>query len=208
MSLFSSFVTPVEKPKANRTDDLVALLMQASAAQSQNDYIRAYKIYTSAFQYVERQNSVNAYDAKEYLQSMTFIHDSLADMAFKCGDYVTAENSYRSTMQGNIQLGMAQTDNTIIQTMIKLATIYALLKKEEEAHACFQFCINTEEEKIKVKANDKETLGLLRLTTESYGRYLLHSRDFEGADIYLKRALEVCRQTLGKEHPHVSEIIV
>uniref|UniRef100_K1QBX4 Tetratricopeptide repeat protein 19 n=1 Tax=Magallana gigas TaxID=29159 RepID=K1QBX4_MAGGI len=85
---------------------------------------------------------------------------------------------------------------------MRLAAIYAMMGKEEETHSGFQFCIKTQEDKIKENPDESSyTYGLLGMCLENYAKFLVNAKQYDKALEYLQRAEEVVVRYLGEEHP-------
>lgn len=202
MALFSTLVSPAE-PMDKKTEQLAELLTRANEEHERSNFKLAFKLYGRAIEFVDRKKLFKEFSDIECLNYIIFIHDNIAEMAYKQGDYRKAVEAYKVMMYSHGQLGLDMTDHTVALTMIKLATVYALKKDGGNARIYYQFAIDAEEKRLSANADDKQALFLLRMATEAFGRFLLHVGDYSEADRQLKRAIEVCREIYGDEHPHV-----
>ena len=69
-----------------------------------------------------------------------------------------AENLYKTVIQRQINKGIEEDSNGIIEMSLKLAKIYGEWKDHDKAKAGFDFCINAQETKMKSSTNNFFTL--------------------------------------------------
>ena len=70
-----------------------------------------------------------------------------------------AENLYKTVIQRQINKGIEEDSNGIIEMSLKLAKIYGEWKDHDKAKAGFDFCINAQETKMKSSTNHFFTLS-------------------------------------------------
>ena len=70
-------------------------------------------------------------------------------------EYLKAENLYKTVIQRQINKGIDEDNNGIIEMSLKLAKIYGEWKDHEKAKAGFDFCIKAQETKMKSSINYK-----------------------------------------------------
>lgn len=85
---------------------------------------------------------------------------------FLQGDYMKAERIYKDVMKRVMSKGVAAEDNSMIEMSLKLAKVYASWQQHDKAVLGFQFCIKTQEKKVKNGMNF--TKKLLELGYISY----------------------------------------
>lgn len=189
-------------------DPLQILLRGARDAHNNGEFMQEEKLYHEALQHMQTIFEADECDEHYYLEAVTFIYDNLANLAMQTGQFVSADALFKETMKGCLQLGMEKTDNAIVEISIKLATIYAMLKRHDEAKEGFKFCIETQEAKVKENPDaDDDSLGLLGIASETYGRFMLLKKDFCEAEKHIARATEIGKKILPPGHPQVMSII-
>ena len=70
-------------------------------------------------------------------------------------EYLKAENLYKTVIQRQINKGIEEDSNGIIEMSLKLAKIYGEWKDHDKAKAGFDFCIKAQETKMKSSINYK-----------------------------------------------------
>ena len=60
-----------------------------------------------------------------------------------------AERLFKDVMQRQLQNGVPQNDNSIIEMSLKLAALYAEWGQDDKAEKGYKFCIEEQEKKIK-----------------------------------------------------------
>ncbi|XP_041369330.1 tetratricopeptide repeat protein 19, mitochondrial-like [Gigantopelta aegis] len=187
--------------KKEKEDPVTTLFREARTAQIQKNYDVAEKLFHDCLNVVNDQKKENKIDESEYLHAKSNIYDSMADMALSRGHFSDAEVLYKETMKCCLQMGKSQDDNALIEMSVKLASIYAMMKRDKEAVQGFKFCIDAQEKKVKENADSSEdTVALLGLALESYGRYLMYNKKLEEAQPLFERALQIAKKTLGEDH--------
>ncbi|KAL5012202.1 hypothetical protein ScPMuIL_010753 [Solemya velum] len=190
--------------KKEEDDPVLHLIKSAVLAQSQQLFPEAERLYHEALQTAEIRLKKKQMSDQDYLFAKTHIFDRMADLALSQGQLENSEKLFKETMKGCLQTGSTKTDNDIIEISVKLASIYALLKRDSEAEQGFEFCIETQKSKVsKDSEPDNDTLGLLGLALESYGRYLLLHRKYDQAQPMLEEAVEIAKKLWGEEHNQV-----
>jgi len=112
-------------------------------------------------------------------------------------------------MQGLLQQGKQADDNAIIEISLKLAIIYAVQNKTEDAEIGYQFCIEMLEKKLNsrkasdAEAADNNALALLGMSAEAYGRFLIKRENYRGALKNLQKALKIASNVLGYNHHQI-----
>ena len=125
-------------------------------------------------------------------------------------------------------MGNPKFSNAAVEISLKLAMIYAMQKRFDEADQGYNFCIetmhtiiNSRREQVQEKTNnvegetgkddgmgpvDKDTLALLGMCYNSYSRFLYVTKQYEPAELMLKASLKLATQSLGMDHPQVVTI--
>lgn len=82
-------------------------------------------------------------------KAKTQILDIRANLAFQIGDLDAAENLFRTVCQRLVyHQEVSVKDNAIVEISIKMAQILALRGKHEESMSGFQYCADTQREKV------------------------------------------------------------
>ncbi|XP_036621647.1 tetratricopeptide repeat protein 19, mitochondrial [Trichosurus vulpecula] len=144
-------------------------------------------------------------------KAIIYTYDMMANLAFMRNQLEKAEKLFKATMSYLLVGGMKQEDNAIIEISLKLASIYATLKRQEFAFAGYEFCISTLERKItKEKALTEEVMPaeekanthlLLGMCYDSYARYLLDISRLSDAQKMYEKALQISKEIRGERHP-------
>ncbi|XP_068945695.1 tetratricopeptide repeat protein 19, mitochondrial [Petaurus breviceps papuanus] len=144
-------------------------------------------------------------------KALIYTYDMMANLAFMRNQLEKAEKLFKATMSYLLVGGMKQEDNAIIEISLKLASIYATLKRQEFAFAGYEFCISTLERKItREKALTEEVMPaeekanthlLLGMCYDSYARYLLDINRLSDAQKMYEKALQISKEIRGEGHP-------
>lgn len=106
--------------------------------------------------------------------------------------------------------GIGDDHNAVVEVSLKLANIYFHLGDNEKACEGFQFCISTQEKKMKLMAEenvDEDTLVLWAMSHDWFGRCLLSLAHYDRAKEHFKKAYDVCLKVKGPEDPHISVLL-
>ena len=127
-----------------------------------------------------------------------------------------AEKLYKETIKGLLQ-NKDKDDNAIIEISLKLATIYTIERRFEEAKDGYNYCIDHLDNKLKsvnrdiIRIEDPEdesgnvnTLALLGMCKTFYGRFLILQGKYSEAYDTLSSALTIARQVYGEDHDQVA----
>ena len=185
------------------SDPVKEQIRQGHISVAREDYKEAENAYHRALRAVQQQFESKKIDKRQLLTARIYIFDALGNVALKIGDLQKAEDLYKETLKIAVQNEFfTMTDNATVEISMRLAAIYAMMGKDEETHSGFQYCIKTQEDKIKADPDESpSTYGLLGMCLENYAKFLLSSKQFDKALDYLKRAEEVVVKYLGEEHP-------
>ncbi|XP_067660914.1 tetratricopeptide repeat protein 19, mitochondrial-like [Haliotis asinina] len=188
--------------KKEEEDPVISLFREARLAQHEKNFDKAEYYFHEALKVAAENHRKTDMTTRDYLYAKTNIFDSLADMALSRGQFDKAEKLYKETMKCCFEVGVDKDDNSVIEISIKLASIYAMQHRDAEARTGFEFCIKTQEQKVnELDDTDKDTVALLGLALESYGRYLMYQKQLDKALPLIERAVTVATSALGEEHP-------
>ena len=153
----------------------------------------------------------------QVLEGKVYIYDGMANAAFGMFKLDEAEKLYKETIKGLLQQNKRKDDNAIIEISLKLATIYTIESKFEEAKDGYKYCINLLDNKLKsinrdtIRTEDPEdesgnldTLALLGMCTTSYGRFLILQGKYSEAYDTLTNALNIAKQVFGEDDNQVA----
>ena len=148
------------------------------------------------------------WDDDKLLDAHIFIYDGMANLAMARLQFSKAENLFKETMRGLLQKGFLKEDNALVEISLKLAMIYAALKRNTQAESGYMFCINTQEKKVSDNPScDENTVALYGLCTDSYSRFLLVQKRYDEAETKLKQALDIATQIHGQYHVQVAVLL-
>ena len=198
------------KEKTAEEDQLKRLVYEAKKAQKNGEPLKSEKFFHEALSLIKRRHQEKEIDDDDHLQARTYIFDCLANLAFSQREFNKAEKLYKETIKGCIQAGMQHTGNVIIEISLKLANIYAIQNRPDEAVSGFEFCINAQKQKNESSEEefDKDTEALLGMSLDSYGRYLLHLGNYDKAEEMLKDSYQIALKCLGENHRQTLVIMI
>lgn len=142
-------------------------------------------------------------------QAIVYIYDILANVAFQKGDFKNAETLFIEVMKHLISMGTEENDNSIVEISLKMAAMYSKQGLGEKAEAGYQFCLNSQQEKIdlidlkdlsKLSATEKETLLLWAMCIDWYARHLLDKGKLIEAQTNFERAYIMSEKINGPSH--------
>merc|ERR1712045_202126 len=132
----------------------------------------------------------------------TYIFTLLASLSFQQEEYLKAENLYKTVIQRQINKGIEEDSNAIIEMSLKLAKIYGEWKDHDKAKAGFDFCINAQETKMKSKGDTSEdTHALWGMSRDWYAQYLLNNGKHKEAFNQFQDAFLISCELFGNTHP-------
>ncbi|GAB1604914.1 tetratricopeptide repeat protein 19, mitochondrial-like isoform X1 [Argonauta hians] len=219
---FSLFDLWPSKEKNPAEDQLKRLVYEARKAQKDGKLLKCEKYYHEALTVVMERHQRKEMDDNEFIQARTYLFDCLANLSFSMNEYEKAEGLYKETIKGCLQAGMSTNSNVILEISLKLANIYAIQDRTDEAVSGFEFCIKTLRGKMnegtykgEAKKNDaseeegekeegqelyNDTEALLGVCLDSYGRYLLRLSDYDKAEKMLSDSFSIAKKCLGESH--------
>ncbi|XP_059152779.1 tetratricopeptide repeat protein 19, mitochondrial-like [Physella acuta] len=203
--------------KKQETDALTQKYRDARLAHMKRDLKLADDLYHECLKLASELAEAKEITEDKFVTARTLMYDGLADIAMQTGDIETAEVLYKDTMKGCLQQGMDVTHNTIVEISLKLASIYAIIGKKEEAEEGFVFCIQTQTPKLADKVEkltekapegaktptmeltetEKDTASLLGMALSSYGRFLLYEKRYTEALPMFEKSLMYAENVLG-----------
>ncbi|KAL7648780.1 UNVERIFIED_CONTAM: hypothetical protein RMT77_000687 [Armadillidium vulgare] len=142
--------------------------------------------------------------------AVTYIYDLMANFAFENEDYKKAETLFVDVLKRFLEKGISEDDNAVVEVSLKMASIYSHLGDNEKACQGFQFCIDTQEKKMKAMGEenvDEDTLVLWAMSHDWFGRFLLGLAHYDRAKEHFRKAYDVCLKVKGAEDPHVSVLL-
>jgi len=131
-----------------------------------------------------------------------YIHALLASIAYNQGEYIKAEKLYKDVIQRQINKGIDAEDNSVVEMSLKLAVIYAEWKQHDKAKAGFKYCIETQEKKMKSKADTSDdTHALWGMSQDWFAQYLLSNGRYQEAFNQFQEAFLTSCELFGNTHP-------
>ncbi|OCT91159.1 hypothetical protein XELAEV_18014215mg [Xenopus laevis] len=202
-SLFSYFGKNESEEEVTEAEaEIILLLKKAKLSIMKGEMEEAEEVLHQALNLAHKSGSTRA---------IIYTYDLMANLALLTGKLDTSEKLFKETLMYMLNDGVQQNDNAFIEISLKLASIYATQNKKELAVAGYKFCILSLEEKLEKAAGLLEesltaeekcnTRLLLGLCLDSYGRYLLNNSSFSQAQDMYEKALKICREEQGTEHP-------
>ncbi|KAG8450382.1 hypothetical protein GDO86_002873 [Hymenochirus boettgeri] len=204
LAAFSFFSNSTEKESEEEVTEseskIIFLLKKAKLNIMKGEMEEAEEILHEALHLAHKSESKRA---------IIYTYDLMANLALLRGKLDISEKLFKQTMVYMLDGGAQQDDDAFIEISLKLACIYGTQNKNELAVAGFQFCIMSLEEKLEkelpevpLSAEEKSnTRLLLGLCLDSYGRFLLNHSEFSLAQNVYEKALKICREEQGSEHP-------
>ncbi|KAK3719399.1 hypothetical protein RRG08_029553 [Elysia crispata] len=129
-------------------DELTETYRNARLAHARGDLKKADDLYQDALRIADEQVAAKKITQDKLITSKTLMYDGLADIAMQTGQIETAEKLYKETMKGCLSQGMEQDANAIVELALKLASIYAIMGKKEEAEEGYKFCLQATQPKM------------------------------------------------------------
>ncbi|CAL1538618.1 unnamed protein product [Lymnaea stagnalis] len=199
------------KKDEEAVDPLTQKYRDARLAHMRQDLKEADNLYHECLKLASHLVEAKDITEEKFLTARILMYDGLADIAMQTGQIETAEALYKDTMKGCLQQGMDINHNTIVEISLKLASIYAIIGKKQEAEAGYLFCIQTQTPKLKTKMKqakdagirpdldeqEKDTAALLGMALGSYGRFLLYEKRYTEALPMFKQACAYADYILG-----------
>lgn len=149
--------------------------------------------------------TLNHYDG------ITYVYTLLARVAFRQEDYTKAENLFKTIIERQINKGVDEKDNSIIDMCLKLAVIYGTINEHEKANIGFKHCILAQEEKMIKSQSDKEISddnhALWAMSCDWYAQYLLNNGRYRAALEQFEKAFSISTKLFGDTHPQTLVIL-
>lgn len=150
-----------------------------------------------------------------HMDALVYCYSLMANVAFVRGQLDQAEKLFKASLSVILSRGTGENDNAVIETSLKLATIYAQQNKLELAEHGFRFCVETLEEKLEKKETEqttdeqqealqselKDSRLLLGLVLDSRARFWTQMSDLVRAERDYRRSLKICSEEQGEDHP-------
>ncbi|CAG7817119.1 unnamed protein product [Allacma fusca] len=134
-------------------DKILMTIKRAILAIQREDFAKAERFLNKAFRMSEEEKLE---DAK------TQIIDIQANLCLQKGELIQAEKLFKLVAQRLVGQKKAEpTDNSVVEISIKLAEIYKLVGRLEDSATGFQYCVDTQKEKIEKQGDEDENTLLL-----------------------------------------------
>ncbi|GFN76395.1 tetratricopeptide repeat protein 19, mitochondrial [Plakobranchus ocellatus] len=137
-----------KKEEESEKDILTETYRDARLAHARKDLKKADDLYHEALKIADEQVAAKKITYDKFITSRTLMYDGLADIAMQTGQIETAERLYKETMKGCLQQGMEQDANAMVELALKLASIYAIQGRKEEAEEGYKFCLQATQPKM------------------------------------------------------------
>lgn len=135
------------------------------------------------------------------LETVIFLQQMWADFCLLANRLDKAEVLFTSIMRNLLNSGKDRDDPAMIETSLKLATLYAHLGKNDNAITGYTWAVSAARQKL--LTYDKSTQaymdmrGLLGMVLDSYARYLYYVDKTKEAVKVTQEALEICNEVMG-----------
>ncbi|XP_023191935.1 tetratricopeptide repeat protein 19, mitochondrial [Xiphophorus maculatus] len=207
-SLFSATDEDQRDEAQRKEDDIILLLKKAKLSVHRGNLQAASSFFHQAVALAQQTHNN---------QAIIYTYSQMANLAYIQGQLDSAEKLFKAAMSYMLAGGTPEDDNAVIEMSLKLATIYAEQNRAELAEHGFRFCVESLEaklEKYKKQPEDEKTEGteeqealrkdthlLLGLCLDSRARYRVSRMDLDLAGHDYRKALDICRQEQGQDHP-------
>ncbi|XP_014828826.1 PREDICTED: tetratricopeptide repeat protein 19, mitochondrial isoform X2 [Poecilia mexicana] len=201
-SLFSSTDEDQRDEAQRKEDDIILLLKKAKLSMHRGNLQAASSFFHQAVALAQQTHNK---------QAIIYTYSQMANLAYIQGHLDSAEKLFKAAMSYMLAGGTPEDDNAVIEMSLKLATIYAEQNKAELAEHGFSFCVESLEGKLEKQTEDvkteqqealrKDTHLLLGLCLDSRARYRVSRMDLDMAGQDYRKALDICRQEQGQDHP-------
>ncbi|XP_014665204.1 PREDICTED: tetratricopeptide repeat protein 19, mitochondrial-like [Priapulus caudatus] len=182
-----------DEGEEKKEDEVVITIKRAILAQQDGRFHTAEQLLHVALKMAQERAD---------MQAQTYIFDCMANFAAEANDLEKAEILFKETLQRLIASGEEQDSNAVVELSLKLVKIYAAQKKHDLATQGIEFCLNTQEKKIKsAKALDADTYLLWAMTKDWYASYLMSQKRLKEAQEQYEKALSICEAVNGPNHP-------
>uniref|UniRef100_A0A3B5KR53 Tetratricopeptide repeat domain 19 n=1 Tax=Xiphophorus couchianus TaxID=32473 RepID=A0A3B5KR53_9TELE len=193
-SLFSATDEDQRDEAQRKEDDIILLLKKAKLSVHRGNLQAASSFFHQAVALAQQTHNN---------QAIIYTYSQVTCLVS------TAEKLFKAAMSYMLAGGTPEDDNAVIEMSLKLATIYAEQNRAELAEHGFRFCVESLEaklEKYKKQPEDEKTEGtdthlLLGLCLDSRARYRVSRMDLDLAGHDYRKALDICRQEQGQDHP-------
>ena len=129
----------------------------------------------------------------------------MANLALSRGRLKEAELLYKETVKGLLNSGREKNDNAIVEISLKLAMIYAMQQRDQEAEAGYKFCMSTQDSKISaMDSMDDDTLALYGMCINSYSRFLIIHDRLQEAEGAIKKTIDIAKKALKNDHEQLA----
>ncbi|XP_055948964.1 tetratricopeptide repeat protein 19, mitochondrial-like [Argiope bruennichi] len=189
------------KKEAEEEDPMISVMKLGILNLQKKEYDTAENILHLALKLAQERQD---------MQAQRYIFDVLANVAFEKGDYPKAEKLFIQVTKELLASGTPFDDNAIVEISLKLASIYSHREEREKAEKGFQFCINTQQNKLDamnlnnvndLSDHEKDTVLLWAMCVDWYARYLLASGMLKEAKENFQKALDISERINGISHP-------
>ncbi|KAK8746873.1 hypothetical protein OTU49_016872 [Cherax quadricarinatus] len=195
------FSTQSEGKEEKKDSELITMIKRGILALKRGELQKAEQLLHVALKSAqETQNEL----------AIIYIYDLLANLAYQREEYLKAEKLFKEVLQRILSGGMAEDDNAVVEISLKLASVYASMFDYEKAVEGFQFCIATQEDKIKKygeKNLDEDTLLLWAMSMDWYARFLLNIKKYDLAKKHFVKAYEMSERINGLGHEQTAVLL-
>ncbi|KAL3310184.1 hypothetical protein Ciccas_011254 [Cichlidogyrus casuarinus] len=142
----------------------------------------------------------------------TRVFADLANIYLLKKDHKKAEELLTQAIREAVSSGIQPSHAMVVEMSLKLALIYAEANENAKAASGFEFCIQTQQEKLKSSDLDPEEkhneLALLGMSQNYYSKHLYEVGDYQDALKLTLSALESCQSVYSSEHVNCLNIVL
>ncbi|XP_072296295.1 tetratricopeptide repeat protein 19, mitochondrial [Eucyclogobius newberryi] len=195
-----------ERDEAQRKEDEMILLLKKAKLSIVRDQL------SSASSFLHQALALA--QQLHHQEALLYCYNLMANLSYVRGHLDHAEKLFKASLSVMLSRGTPENDNGVIETSLKLASIYSQQNKLDLAEHGFMFCVEKLEEKLeklKEESSDEskeeqqrlllDTRLLLGLVLDSRARFWTQTSDLVRAEQDYRRSLKICSQEQGPAHP-------
>ncbi|KAL4623406.1 tetratricopeptide repeat protein 19, mitochondrial isoform X3 [Arapaima gigas] len=201
LSIFNKTSDEEDEAK-KKEDEIIMLLKRAKLSIMREEFDAADRFLHHAVRLAHQSHNT---------QAIIYTYTLMGNLALIQGQLPNAEKLFKAAMSFMLSGGTPEDDNAVIEMSLKLASIYGSQDRHDLAEHGFRFCVESLEAKIEKQKElfddsltdeeRKNTRLLLGLCLDSRARYLTAMHRLEQACSDYQRALQICQEEQGEDHP-------
>ncbi|CAH8637299.1 unnamed protein product [Dicrocoelium dendriticum] len=192
--------------QAKLTDETTRqLFAEALRSLRAQDFPQADRLFHSVLQHLYTSHQSGIITESDYVEQRARVYSEMANVNLAMGRHAEAERLIKQTIQDVTARGIPLDSSMVVELSLKLAIIYQHLEMPKEASVGFNYCINTQEDKLRRPLDPRqkfEELALLGMSHNYFAKFLFHVGRSDVALRHAKRALEMAHQIYAPTHPN------